>query len=316
MQSPDHPQLVFLEALTSSGDPMYTIGRPDGKPLWVVIHDMEANEGPNCAEATATYFHNGAGGRSVSSHYTADDTSIVQCVLLKDSAWTVGNRPGNRRGINWELCGFAAQTRAQWLDAFGRAMFGRMVPIIQSDAAKYGIPLVRRTVAELRAWVPGVTSHNDLGLAFGGTDHTDPGVNFPWDVFMATLTGAAPPRPLEDRMFAIKERSTTAVWLSNGVERRGGITWVAIMAMHAAGLIQTPTAGTDSSGFVFVVPDGQIEMYAGPDVGASGGTGAPLTPEQVAVIAAAAKAGAEAGAPTAEELEQAAFEGAQRAEDE
>jgi hypothetical protein len=117
-------------------------------------------------------------------------------------------------------------------------------------------------------------------------------------------------------MFAIKERSTTAVWLSNGVERRGGITWVAIMAMHAAGLIQTPTAGTDSSGFVFVVPDGQIEMYAGPDVGASGGTGAPLTPEQVAVIAAAAKAGAEAGAPTAEELEQAAFEGAQRAEDE
>jgi len=43
---------------------------------------------------------------------------------------------------------------------------------------------------------------------------------------------------------------------------------------------------------------------------------AALTPAQLAAIGAAARAGAEAGAPTAEELEQAAFEGAQRAEGE
>jgi hypothetical protein len=150
---------------------------------------MEAVESQSCAENTANYFHTGAGGRSVSSHYCADNNSIVQCVLLRHSAWTVGNRPGNNRGINWELCGFAAQTRDMWLDAFGVAMFDRMVPIIKSDAAKYGIPLVKRTVAELTAYKPGVTSHNDLRLAFGGTTHTDPGTNFPWDVFMAKLTG-------------------------------------------------------------------------------------------------------------------------------
>src|SRR5262245_47095864 len=107
--SPDHPELQYVEAAG------YTTGRPDGKPLWIVIHDMEANEGPSCAEGTANYFANPPDGRRVSSHYTVDNTSVVQCVLLKHSAWTVGNRPGNNRGINWELCGFASQSRAQWL---------------------------------------------------------------------------------------------------------------------------------------------------------------------------------------------------------
>lgn len=185
-QSPDHPELQFIPA---SG---YTVGRPDGKPLWHVIHDMEASETPSCAENTANYFATGAGGRSVSSHYCSDDNSVVQCVLLQNVAWTVGNRPGNNRGINWELCGFASQSTAQWLDPFGAAMFNRVVPIMRSDGIRYGIPPVRRTIAELRAFIPGVTSHNDLRLAFGGTDHTDPGANFPWAYFMALLQGAAP----------------------------------------------------------------------------------------------------------------------------
>jgi len=188
-QSPDHPELVFLEALKTNGAPAYTIGRPDGPPIWIVMHDMEATERATCAEDTAQYFHTGAGGRSVSSHYCCDDNSIVQCVRLKDSAWTVGNRPGNNRGINYELCGFASQTRDQWLDAFGEAMFERVAVIIRSDAARYNIPLVRRTVAELKAWKPGVTSHNDLREAFGNTTHTDPGANFPWDYFIPLLNG-------------------------------------------------------------------------------------------------------------------------------
>jgi hypothetical protein len=215
MQSPDHPELVYLEARTSTGGPMYTVGRPDGKPLWVVIHDMEKTESPDCAEWTANYFHTGAGGRSVSSHYTADDTSIVQCVLLRNSAWTVGNRPGNNRGINWELCGYAAQTRDQWLDPFGRAMFDQMVPIIRSDAAKYGIPLVRRSIAELRLWIPGVTSHNDLRLAFNVTDHTDPGSNFPWDYFIDLLQGSSQE---DDVPLFVRVKESGAIYVSTGVE--------------------------------------------------------------------------------------------------
>lgn len=177
-KSPDHPELNFVQAAG------YTKGRPDGPPLWIVIHDMEAGESSTRAESTAAYFASGADGRQVSSHYCADNNSVIQCVLLKDVAWTVGNRPGNNRGINWELAGYARQTRAEWLDEFGLAMFHQMAPIVRADAAKYGIPLARCSVADLKAGRRGVTSHNDLRLAFGVTTHTDPGANFPWDVFL------------------------------------------------------------------------------------------------------------------------------------
>lgn len=180
-QSLDHPEIQYVQAQG------FNSGRPDGKPLWIVIHDMEASETDTRAENTAAYFANPSDGRSVSSHYCADNNSVVQCVRLKDVAWTVGNRPGNNRGINWELAGFASQNRNQWLDQFGRDMFNRMAPLVRSDAAKYGIPLIKRTVNELKAWIPGVTSHNDLRIAFGTTTHTDPGNNFPWDVFLETM---------------------------------------------------------------------------------------------------------------------------------
>ncbi len=182
MFSPDHPELVFVQAAG------YSRGRPDGPPLWIVVHDMEATETSTRAESTAAYFANPGDGRSVSSHYAVDSDSVVQCVLLRDVAWTVGNRPGNNRGINWELSGFARQSRADWLDPFGLGMFAQMAPIVRADALKYGIPLERRTVPELKAMRPGITSHNDLRLAFGDTTHTDPGPNFPWDVFMTIMT--------------------------------------------------------------------------------------------------------------------------------
>ena len=123
--SNDHAGLPFVQA---EG---YTRGRPDGPPIWIVIHTMEASETAQRAENTAAYFANPPDGRQVSSHYCADSDSVVQCVDLDDIAWTVGNRPGNYRGINWELSGFANQTRDQWLDSFGRAMLAQAAPLMK-----------------------------------------------------------------------------------------------------------------------------------------------------------------------------------------
>jgi len=125
-----------------------------------------------------------------------------------------------------------------------------------------------------------------------------------WEAWVAHKSGgtASPVLPIkEDQMFAIKEKSTSGVWLSNGIERRAGITWVAITAMHAAGLIQTPTAGTDSSGFVYVVPDGEIEMWAGPLVETSGGGGPVSGPVDVS-DASVAKIAAASGKAAADEI--------------
>lgn len=190
--SPDHPQLRFVQAKG------FTPGRPDGPPLWIVVHSMEATETSTRAESTAAYFANPGDGRSVSSHYTVDSDSVVQCVLLRDTAWTVGNRPGNNRGINWELSGFARQSREDWLDPFGLVMFAQMAPIVQADAAQFNIPLRRCTISDLVNRRPGITSHNDLRIAFGGTTHTDPGPNFPWDVFLTIITEDGMPLSKED----------------------------------------------------------------------------------------------------------------------
>lgn len=182
-QSPDHPELAFVQAR------YYQKGRPSGAPLWIIAHTMEAGESSTRAENTAAYFANPGDGRVVSSHYCADNNSIVCCVKLADTAFTVGNI-GNQRGINWEFSGFAAQTGAQWGDVFSMAMLERSAPYWALDAARFRIPIERRTVTELRAMRPGLTTHNDLRLAFGGTTHTDPGANFPWPQFIDMIGGA------------------------------------------------------------------------------------------------------------------------------
>lgn len=185
--SNDHPGLPFVQAKG------YTRGRPDGPPIWVVWHTMEAGEFSGRAESTAAYFANPGDGRQVSSHYTVDDNSVVQCVGLDDSAWTVGNRPGNNRGINWELAGFARQSRTEWLDAFGVAMFAQMAPIAAADMVRFAIPNRWCSIADLVARRPGLTTHNDLRLAFGVTTHTDPGPNFPRDYLQQVLAAALNP---------------------------------------------------------------------------------------------------------------------------
>ena len=212
--SPDHPELPFVEAAG------YTNGRPDGPPLWLVIHTMEAQEASTTAENTANYFANPGDGRQVSAHYCCDNNSIVQCVELADSAWTVGNTPGNHRGINFEFAGFAGQTPAQWGDAYSTAMLERVAPYFRSDAARYNIPLRRCSVSDLEAFRPGVTSHNDLRLAFGVTTHTDPGPNFPWSWFINLLNGE---QDVADTWFHVQSADVdwhNKAFRSNGIHRR------------------------------------------------------------------------------------------------
>lgn len=212
--SNDHPGLPFVQAQG------YTRGRPDGQPLWIVWHTMEAGENSQRAESTAAYFADPSDGRQVSSHYCADNDSVVQCVDLDDVAWTVGNRPGNNRGINWELSGFANQTRDQWLDAFGKSMFHQVVPLVVADAARFGIPHRRCTVNDLAARKPGHTTHNDLRLAFGVTTHTDPGTGFPFDYLFSLISNfIAGGTDMATYLIEVFPNGTEQVIATNGTTR-------------------------------------------------------------------------------------------------
>lgn len=180
--SKSHPGVPVVQAKG------YTPGRPDGPPLWIVWHTTEQlTETLTSAEAIASYIHNPSDGRRVSYSFAADADSILQLVECDSSPWAAGSRPANNRGIHYGLVGRASQTRAQWLDPFGRAMFDRVAPIVRADQARYGIPMRQCTVADLLARRPGHTTHDMCRQAFGGTTHTDPGPNFPWDYLFELL---------------------------------------------------------------------------------------------------------------------------------
>ena len=234
--SNDYPGLPYVQAKG------YTRGRPDGPPLWIVWHDMEVDELPDRAENTAGYFANPGDGREVSSHYCADSDSIVQTVDEDDSAWTVGNRPGNNRGINFELAGRASQTRLQWLDAYGRAMFNVVAPVAARAMKRWRIPNRWCSIDDLRAFRPGHTTHNDLRVAFGGTTHTDPGPGFPTDHVLSVVGAALDEIGDNDmpdvyyRIVAKDPKWNGRVYVSNRVHRRG--------PLRGPGTIQSPaTAG-------------------------------------------------------------------------
>lgn len=177
----DHPDVTFVQAKG------FTEGRGAAKAIWVVFHDMEASELFNRAELTAQYFANPPDGREVSAHYCADSDSVVQCVRLADTAWAVGNRPGNRFGISWEFAGFASQTSAQWLDDYGKAMFAHAVPIMVRDMKRFDIPPKWLTDVEVKAFKPGLTTHDQLRRCFSGTTHTDPGPQFVYDYVLTLI---------------------------------------------------------------------------------------------------------------------------------
>lgn len=90
---------------------------------------------------------------------------------------------GNRIGFHFSLAGQAAFTRAQWLNR--TPQLEALADVLSAYSQRYGIPLRRINPDELRNGVRGVCGHHDVSLAYGESDHTDPGAEFPYDVVIA-----------------------------------------------------------------------------------------------------------------------------------
>jgi hypothetical protein len=159
----------------------------------LVIHDMEAPEGPKTAENVAAYFADpkDKAGNPVkaSAHFNVDCDSIVQSVREEDIAW---HAPGaNSNGIGIEHAGYARQTREEWLDEYSTATLKLSAKLVAELCKKYEIPAVWLTVDELKANKPGICGHVDITNAFnGGKGHSDPGPNFPKDVYIQWVNEA------------------------------------------------------------------------------------------------------------------------------
>lgn len=157
-------------------------GSYDRKSKWVVLHTMETGENSSIAENIgAGWFTNP--NAQASAHYCVDDNSIVQCVNEGDYAWASGPT-GNSNGIQIEMAGRAAQSRADWLDDYSRAMLERVAALTADICKRHGIPARVLNDYELANGEAGITTHAAVSRVFGETDHTDPGPYFPWDFFM------------------------------------------------------------------------------------------------------------------------------------
>jgi N-acetyl-anhydromuramyl-L-alanine amidase AmpD len=158
----------------------------------VVIHTMEALEKPGTARKVANWFA-GNDAPEASAHYCIDDAEIIQCVREEDTAWAA---PGaNSTGIHLEHAGFAAQTAADWADAYSVSMLKRSATFVADICARRGIPIKKLTPADLIAGAPGICGHVDVSNAFHKSDHTDPGGAFPWDRYLEWVVGANPSIP-------------------------------------------------------------------------------------------------------------------------
>lgn len=151
-----------------------------------VIHDMETPESSMAAENVANWWHTTV--TRTSAHYCFDDDSEVQCVRDQDVAYAA---PGaNHDGIHHELAGRAAQTGAQWRDRFSLATLARAALHVSKKCEEYDQQKTWLSDAEIKAGKRGICDHAAISRVYKRTTHTDPGPNFPKDLFTDMVRAA------------------------------------------------------------------------------------------------------------------------------
>lgn len=151
------------------------------QPKYIVIHSTESPNNKGSARAVANYFKNGA---PASVQVVMDDFECYRC--LPDMVIPWGAPPFNSRGLHIEQCGRAAWTRAEWFEH--RATIDRTAKAAAYWAKYYSIPPRWLSPARCKNYMSGITSHRNVAIAFGKTDHTDPGPednkHYPYDYFL------------------------------------------------------------------------------------------------------------------------------------
>lgn len=163
----------------------------------ICIHCTQTPPGSGIAESIARQWSEPT-SRKASAHVVVDDDSEIQCVHDDDTAWSASD--ANADGLHVEIPGFAEWTRAEWLEK-GIKGIRRAAKIVARWAVAYDIPARFMTVAQVRDRSSrGLTTHATVETAFPSTNHTDPGVHFPYDVFLQLVTEAIEGEDPEDDM--------------------------------------------------------------------------------------------------------------------
>lgn len=165
-------------------------------PTYGVLHDAETPLANGYALSIARMFS--TTGTEKSAHFMIGPDAGYQ---LRDTgllAWHCGN--GNRRSIGVEQAGYAAFSRAQWLTELGMAQINRLAALMRDIKRVHGIGLYFMSDSQLRQAyagqiVGGWATHDQCRRVLGGTTHTDPMPNYPFDVLTQVAGGTPTPPP-------------------------------------------------------------------------------------------------------------------------
>ncbi len=146
----------------------------------IVLHTTESPEKTGGARAVANYFHDNL--IKTSAHIVVDNLTAIRCVSDNNRAWAAP--PLNTRGLHLEMVGSARQNTKNWADPYSTSMLAIAAKICADWSIKFNIPIRRLTVTQLKSGLGGFCGHADVSKAYRQTDHTDPGVYFPWTEFL------------------------------------------------------------------------------------------------------------------------------------
>lgn len=193
------PTIVDWHARFGFGRP-----RPVNLIQAVFIHTTE-NSAATSAENVAQYQLN---TRSGSYHYIADRTKLVLCNTDDWLTWSVGNR-GNDVGLHISIVGRAAWSRDQWLsEEQAHGTLSRVAWQIARWCKAYNLPVAYVPGLALRRGDKGISTHDAARIAWGVTDHTDPGPGFPMDVMLTLVEDHInPPTEKDDMTFTADDRA-------------------------------------------------------------------------------------------------------------
>jgi len=185
----------------------------------------------------------------VGTHAVADANVCLQTQVTSLYVGHVGSSTGNRYVIAIEQCGVESDSAAHW-----RPIIDRVVPFARLCMAKYGIANRWLTIDQMRdGRSTGHVTHDMARIAWGSTDHTDPGPNFPKDYVTAAVAGLAGASAAEGALMALSDQQQQDLW-----------EWLALLVDPG-----TPPAGRPGDRFHF--PPTLFQLKTKVDALAAGG---------------------------------------------
>lgn len=173
-----------------------------------VVHTTESSD--TSFDAIVGFFQKV--GTPASSHYIVGAlpdqvvggryTQVARLVPETEKAWTA--LTANPYFVQYELIGRAARTRHEWLTHY-LVQLQTLAVLVADDVLQYRFPIVHG--------VPGIVGHRDLSRFGFPQTHTDPGADFPWDVFLKLVHNAvtlATPTPPHQRVPVKRSRRLRA----------------------------------------------------------------------------------------------------------